>query len=597
MTLADKAAQMPDRPGVYLFRDERGRVLYVGKAKSLSKRVRTYFQRGQPAKVMAMLQRAQDLDFIVTDSEIEALILECNLIKEHRPRYNVVLKDDKNYPYIKITVNEEFPRVLITRRQLQDGARYFGPYTRAGAVHDTLRLLKKLFPFRSCTRQRFGNRRPCLNFHIKRCLAPCTGRVNREEYAAVIREVCLFLEGRHEDLVKDLTARMQEAAGRLEFERAAELRDQIQAIEQVVARQKIVSTRLEDRDVVALAREGDTGQAVVFQVRRGKLVAEESLPLRGTADKSEEEVLAAFIKQYYSRASFIPPEILLNQPLGDEKEVIAAWLAARGGKVRVQTPRRGKKRELVAMAERNAAYLLAREVAAEVRDAEALAELARALELPVPPRRMEAFDISHIQGRQAVASMAVFQDGRPQKDAYRRFRIHSRGPDDFAALAEVVARRFARAEDPKFAPLPDLVLIDGGKGQLNAALKAMRAAGHGEIPVFSLAKEEELVYAPGRPDPVRLPRDAAALHLLQRLRDEAHRFAVEYHRAARTRKTLGSLLEEIEGVGAIRRRALLKAFGSLEDIRRASVDELARVPGMNRKVAEAVHRLLNIECS
>ncbi|KUK40590.1 MAG: UvrABC system protein C, partial [Clostridia bacterium 62_21] len=585
MTLADRAAQMPDRPGVYLFRDERGRVLYVGKAKSLNKRVRTYFQRGQPAKVMAMLQRAQDLDFIVTDSEIEALILECNLIKEHRPRYNVVLKDDKNYPYIKVTVNEEFPRVLITRRQLQDGARYFGPYTRAGAVHDTLRLLKKLFPFRSCTQQRFTNRRPCLNFHIKRCLAPCTGQVDREEYAAVIREVCLFLEGRHEDLVKDLTARMQEAAEHLEFERAAELRDQIQAIEQVVARQKIVSTRLEDRDVVALARDGDTGQAVVFQVRQGKLVAEESLPLRGTADKSEEEVLAAFIKQYYSRASFIPPEILLNRLLGDEEEVIAAWLAAaRRGKVRLETPRRGKKRELVAMAERNAAYLLAREVAREAHDAEVLAELARALELHAPPRRMEAFDISHIQGREAVASMAVFQDGRPQKAAYRRFRIHSRGPDDFAAMGEVVARRFARADDPKFAPLPDLVLIDGGKGQLNAALKAMRAAGHGEIPVFSLAKEEELIYAPGRSEPIRLPRDAAALHLLQRLRDEAHRFAVEYHRAARTRKTLGSLLEEIEGVGAARRRALLQAFGSLEAIRKASVEELARVPGMNRKV-------------
>lgn len=594
MTLADKAAQMPDRPGVYLFRDERGRVLYVGKAKSLNKRVRTYFQRGQPAKVMAMLQRVQDLDFIVTDSEIEALILECNLIKEHRPRYNVVLKDDKNYPYIKITVNEEFPRVLITRRQLKDGARYFGPYTCAGAVHDTLRLLKKLFPFRSCTQQRFTNRRPCLNFHIKRCLAPCTGQVDREKYAAIIREVCLFLEGRHEELVKDLTARMQDAAARLEFERAAELRDQIRAIEQVVARQKIVSTRLEDRDVVALVCEGDTGQAVVFQVRQGKLVAEESLSLCGTADRSGEEVLAAFIKQYYSRASFIPPEILLNRSLGEEEEVIAAWLtAARGGKVRLLAPRRGSKRELVAMAEKNASLLLAQEAAKEARDAQVLAELAQALGLPSPPTRIEAFDISHVQGQEAVASMAVFEDGRPKKDAYRRFRVRSPGPDDFAAMEEVVARRFARAGEPKFAPLPDLVLVDGGKGQLNAALKAMRAAGYGEIPVFALAKEEEVLFAPGRPEPIRLPRNAKALHLLQRIRNEAHRFAVEYHRAARAKKALGSLLEEIEGVGAARRRALLRAFGSLEAIGRASVEELARVPGMNRKVAEAVHRFLN----
>jgi len=594
MSFADRAAHIPDKPGVYLFKDDRGRILYVGKAKSLNKRVRSYFQRGQPTKVMAMLQRAQELDFIVTDSEIEALILECNLIKQHRPRYNVVLKDDKNYPYIKITVNEEFPRVLITRRQLKDGARYFGPYTRAGAMHDTLRLLKKLFPFRSCTQQRFTNRRPCLNFHIKRCLAPCTGQVDRERYAAVIREVCLFLEGRHDELVKDLTARMQEAAERLEFERAAELRDQIQAIEQVVARQKIVSTRLEDRDVVALARQGDTGQAVVFQVRQGKLVSEESLTLRGTADKSEEDVLAAFVKQYYSCASFIPPEILLNRSLGEEEEVIAAWLtAARGGKVRLETPRRGQKRELVAMAEKNASLLLAQEVVKEARDARVLAEVARALDLPSPPRRMEAFDVSHLQGREAVASMVVFQDGRPKPDAYRRFRVRSKGPDDFAAMGEVVARRFARAGDPKFAPLPDLVLIDGGKGQLTAALKAMEAAGYGEIPVFALAKEEELIYAPGRSEPIRLCRDAAALHLLQRLRDEAHRFAVEYHRAARTKKTLGSLLEEIDGIGAARRRALLKAFGSLEAIKRASVEELARVPGMNRKVAEAVHRFLN----
>ncbi|MEW5762355.1 MAG: excinuclease ABC subunit UvrC [Bacillota bacterium] len=594
MDLSKRAARLPDRPGVYLFKDERGRVLYVGKAKSLQKRVRTYFQRAQPTKVMAMLERARDLDFIVTDSEIEALILECNLIKEHRPRYNVVLKDDKNYPYIKITVNEEFPRVLITRRQLKDGARYFGPYTRAGAVHETLRLLKKLFPFRSCTRQRFTNRRPCLNFHIKRCMAPCTGQVDPETYAAVIREVCLFLEGRHEELVKDLKARMQEAAARLEFERAAQLRDQIQAIGQVVARQKIVSTRLEDRDVVALARRGDTGQAVVFQVRRGKLVAEESFALQGAAGRSAEEVLAAFVKQYYGRASFIPPEVLLNLPLGEEQELIAAWLAAvRGGKVRLLVPRRGQKRELVGMAEQNASLLLEEEAARETREEEALQELARALGLPAPPRRIEGFDVSNLQGREAVASMVVFEGGRPQPDAYRRFRVRSPGPDDYAALEEVVGRRFARAGDAAFGPLPDLVLIDGGKGQLNAALKGMEAAACAGIPVVALAKEEELVFAPGRAEPLRLPRDAAALHLLQRVRDEAHRFAVTYHRAARTRKALGSLLEEVEGIGPARRRALLKAFGSLAAVKEASVEELARVPGMNRKAAEAVHRFLN----
>ncbi|MFZ5900703.1 MAG: excinuclease ABC subunit UvrC [Bacillota bacterium] len=605
MKLAEKASHLPDAPGVYLFKDAKGTVIYVGKAVSLRNRVRSYFGSAQNNKVQAMLARATDLSFIVTGSEVEALILEANLIKEHRPHFNIVLKDDKSYPFLRVTVNEEFPRVFVTRRQVRDGSRYFGPYPSASAVHETLKLIKRLFPFRSCTQARFRNARPCLNYHIKRCLAPCAGLADPEQYARIIRDVCLFLEGKHDELIRELNRKMSEAAADLDFEKAAEYRDQLQAIDQVLARQNIVSTKPEDQDVVALARDGDRGEVLVLEIRNGKLLRQEQMTVRGVRDRSDAEVLAAFLKQYYMEASFVPPEILLAHDLGDERQVIAEWLTARrGGKVQVRVPRRGRKKELVDMALKNAA-LVQEQMRLERGGDRAVAELAEVLGLPEPPARLEAFDISNIQGHQTVGSMVVFENGKPNPAAYRRFKVRSvEGPNDFAAMGEVVGRRFARAVDEqqlvntgqmksreaKFLPLPSLVLIDGGKGQLNAAVEVMRSLGFGHIPVYGLAKEEEELFTPGNPDPLPVPKDSRAQYLLQHLRDEAHRFAVTYHRRERTKQGLRSFLDEVEGIGPARRRALLKAFPSLEAIKQAGVDELAAVPGMNRKVAEAVYR-------
>ncbi|MBO8129375.1 MAG: excinuclease ABC subunit UvrC [Peptococcaceae bacterium] len=604
MTLKEKASQLPDQPGVYIYKDAGGNVLYVGKAVSLRNRVRSYFTGAQDNKTQAMLAKAADIDFIVTGSEIEALILESNLIKEHRPRYNIVLKDDKHYPYIKITVDEEYPRVMKVRQQHKDGARYFGPYPAEGAVNDTLRLLKKLFPFRSCRQVKFRNKRPCLNFHIGRCLGPCTGRVDRETYSAMIREVCLFLDGRHDDLLRDLTRKMKEASRELNFERAAELRDQIQAIERVVAKQNMVSTRLEDQDVLALARTSNRSEVVLLPVRKGRLIGQEHFRLKGTAGKDDAEVLRAFIKQYYAEASYVPPEVLLSIPLGEEQKVIEEWLGGRrGSRVHLRVPQRGRKRELVEMACRNAAIL--QEQMALERDAGvALAELAGMLSLPELPARVEGYDISNIQGHQTVGSMVVFEEGRPAPSEYRRFKIRTvQGPDDYASMREMITRRFEKAKqekqlvdsgqmslrDAKFVRLPDLVLIDGGKGQLGAAFDVMHRLGYGDIPVFGLAKEEELLFQPGRTKPLVLPRDSQALYLLQQVRDEAHRFAVTYHRKERTKVGLRSLLEEIEGIGPARRRALLKHFPSLKDIEKAGIDDLAAVKGMNRKAAKAVY--------
>ncbi|MFZ5647860.1 MAG: excinuclease ABC subunit UvrC [Bacillota bacterium] len=611
----EKLKNLPDRPGVYIFRDGEGRVIYVGKAVSLKNRVRSYFQSGsrQSPKVRSMTEKAADLEYIVTDSEVEALILECNLIKEHRPRYNILLKDDKSYPYLKITMNEEYPRVYVTRRVIKDGGLYFGPYTQVGAVYETLNLIRRLFPFRTCKDRTLKLKgRPCLNHHIRRCMGPCTGKVAREEYLAMIKEVSLFLEGRQEELVKKLTARMEEASCNLEFERAAELRDQIRAVEKVLEKQKIISTRREDQDVVAVAPGEDEAAVMVFFVRGGKLLGRESLMLNGTRGVEREEIISSFVKQYYNSADFIPGEILLQEVNPGEAEVLSRWLSGRkGSKVAVAAPRRGEKKKLLEMVERNARlaldeFLLVR---ASARDGSRDAlDLARCLGLPDACRRIECYDISNIQGAEAVASMAVFEDGKPAPGEYRRFKIKTvQGPDDFASMREVISRRFERGRQEKdligrgqlstrqakFHIFPDLVIVDGGKGQLSAALEAMTVAGCADIPLFALAKEEELLFTPGREEPIYLPRDSGALYLLQRIRDEAHRFAVTYHRQLRTRRNLKSLLDEIEGIGEARKRALLRAFPTIEAIAGATPEELAAVPGMNRPSAEAVHRFFS----
>lgn len=612
LTLADKIKNIPPRPGVYIYKDADGQVIYVGKAVSLKNRVRSYFQAGakQVPKVKAMLRRAADLEYIVTDSEMEALILENNLIKEHRPKYNVLLKDDKTYPYIKVTVQERFPRVHITRRVVKDGARYFGPFTYVGAVNETLRLLKKIFPLRTCKQREPAPRdRPCLNYHIRRCLGPCCNLVEPAAYRETANEVVLFLEGRQEVLMKRLRQRMEQAAENLEFEKAAELRDQLLAVEKVVERQKVVSTDLVDQDVIAMARGFDEACLTVFFIRGGKLIGREHYFLEGTDTLERGEVMATFVQQFYNQTEFVPAEILLSEEIADA-QLIAAWLdELRGSKVNIKIPKRGDKHKLVEMAAQNALLSLEqsqleRQAGREAVDG-ALAELMAALGLEQPPRRLECYDISNIQGTETVASMVVFEDGRPAKDQYRRFKIRTvEGPNDFASMKETLNRRLSRAKEEqaqveagelaanraKFTRLPDVIIIDGGKGQLSAAREAMLEQGFAYIPTFGLAKEEELLFAPGRPDPIRLPRESRGLQMLQRLRDEAHRFAITYHRKLRTQRNLKSVLDEIEGIGAVRRRELYKAYKNLEAIKQASVEDLAKVPGMNTKAAEAVYR-------
>lgn len=616
LTEVDKLKLLPPRPGVYFFKDAGGVVIYVGKALSLKNRVRSYFQQGGKVdpKVRSMMARAEDFDYIVTDNEVEALILESNLIKEHRPRYNILLKDDKSYPYIKVTMGEEFPRVHTSRRVVKDGARYFGPYTRVGAVNETLALLKRLFPIRSCKDKSLPQRdRPCLNFHINRCLAPCCGMIVPEDYRNMVREVCLFLEGRQEELVKRLADRMAQAAEKMEYEKAAELRDQLRAVEKVLEKQKIVFSGSGDRDVIAMARGVDRACVMVFFIRGGKLLGREKFLLQVADEDSRQEIVTAFVKQYYNGVEFIPGELILSEVQEQELEVVSRWLSGlRGHSVQVKVPQRGDKRKLVEMVEKNALLALEeadQEASYKKKAGDVLSQFLSVLGLEAVPRRMECYDISNTQGTEPVASMVVFEDGRPAPHLYRRFKIKTvEGPDDFASMEEVISRRFNRGLEEKklintgqlslrqarFFPLPDMVLVDGGKGQLSAAAAAMDRSGAGTIPVFGLAKQEEQVFARDEAEPLCLPRDSGALHLLQRIRDEAHRFAVTYHRRLRTSRNLRSLLDDIQGIGPVRRRELQRAFPSLEAMGKATIEELAAVPGMNKNSARAVYEYFNV---
>lgn len=613
---------LPRRPGVYLMRDAGGTVIYVGKAVDLRARVRSYFHASawENPKVRAIVSEIADVDFIVTDSELEALILEANLIKEHRPRYNVRLKDDKRYPYIKITWADPFPKVLITRRMEQDGSRYFGPFTSSSAVHQTLDLLRKSFPYLTCNREITGHdERPCLYYDIKLCLGPCIGAVTQEEYRAMIRGLVRFLEGRSEEVIADLEARMKAAADEWDFEQAASLRDQLRAVQRIVEKQKIVSSAGIDQDVIAFAREEGDACVQVFFIRGGKLLGREYFVLEGARDEDEREVMAAFLKQFYEEAAYVPPEVLLPEQI-EEALVIEQWLKGkRGAKVTLRVPRRGQKRELVALAAENAAETLAALRAQWQADAhkheQALAELQEALGLSRPPVRIECYDISTMQGTEVVGSMVVFVHAVPRKSDYRRFVVRSvQGQDDYASMREVLQRRFRRwqmatsgapgeagrpearlqpgvsSRDIKgWAKLPDLLIVDGGKGQLGVAVEVLKEFDLlDRVPVAALAKQREEIFLPGRTRPILLPRRSQALFLVQRVRDEAHRFAVTHHRARRRRAGVASQLDSIPGVGPARRKALLKAFGSLDAIRAASVEQLAAVPGIPRTVAQAI---------
>lgn len=604
--IKDRLNSIPTEPGVYLMKGEADEVLYIGKAVNLRNRVRSYFHASaaHPPKVQRLVWNLADVDFIVTESELEALILECNLIKKHRPRYNVRLKDDKRYPYIKVTWQEDFPRVQVVRRMLHDGARYFGPYTSSSAMRQTLDLLRRIFPYLTCNRQITGtDDRACLYYHIKRCLGPCIGAVSKEEYRDMMRQVCLFLGGKGDEIVASLRHCMDSAAKRMEFEGAASLRDQIHAVEQVIRRQRVVSSSMSDEDAIAFAREDGETCVQVFFIRAGKLIGREYFLLDGADDVEAEEILASFIKQFYDHAAYVPPEILLPTKI-DETRVIEQWLRdKRGAKVVLRVPRRGARRELIEMVVENAAqtlsHLITRERLEKDRALAAVSDLQTHLTLEAMPLRIEAYDISNIQGVAATGSMVVFLEGMPRKSQYRRFKIRTvQAPDDYSMMQEVLRRRFRRAivreaaAEGTWARVPDLIVIDGGKGQLNAALEVLAEYGLEGVPIVGLAKAREEIFKPGVPDPIIVPLDSPGLQLMQNLRDEAHRFAISYHRRLRRRQGLTSALEEIQGVGPKRRRALLKRFGSVEAIRRATLEELAMVEGMNKTIACRVQEYL-----
>ncbi len=600
---------LPNKPGCYLMKDAQGEVIYVGKAVNLRHRVRSYFHRsaGHSPKTRQMVRRIADIEWIVVDSELEALILEMNLIKRHRPRYNVRLKDDKRYPYIKVHWSDPFPKVTVTRRMEQDGSRYFGPYTSVWAVHKTLDVLRRIFPYLTCDRTITGqDARACLYHDIRLCAAPCIGAVSQEDYRQMIADLCDFLAGRTEPIVARLQQEMRQAAQELKFERAAALRDQIKAIETIVERQKVVSPDYVDSDVIALARDEREACVQVFFVRGGKLIGREYFLLEGAEDTPDAEVLAEFLKQFYAEAPHLPEEVLLPETI-EEMQIIQQWLRQREQTVEIRIPREGMQQELVALAAQNAAEtlrMLRRQWESERhRQSEALADLQRAFGLERPPNRIECYDISNTQGTAAVGSMVVFVQGVPKKSLYRRFNIRTvSGPDDFASMEEVLTRRFRRwqalqeqgdtpgkRKDEAFGMLPDLLIVDGGKGQLSRAVAVLERFGLRErVPVAGLAKRHEEIFLPEQSEPLRLPRDSQGLYLLQRLRDEAHRFAITAHRRRRDRLGLASTLEAVPGIGPTRRKRLLQHFGSLDAIRQASLEELQQVPGITEALAQAI---------
>ena len=604
----EQLKQLPDGPGVYLMRDTEGNILYVGKAASLRHRVRSYFGTGQrlSPKIRRMVARVGDLDFFVTNSEQEALILELNLIKRYRPHFNVRLKDDKAFPYLKISLNEYWPRVYVTRRLEENGGRYFGPFASARSVRQTLKVLKGIFPFRSCSRAITGNDlRPCLDYHIHHCLGPCIGIASQPEYAKVIKQVILFLEGKQGRVVKGLENQMEKAAEALDFEKAALLRDQIQAIGRVIEGQKIAATVRGEQDVIAFASDKDRACVQVFFIRSGKLIGRESFVLQGTSSEEPKQIMSSFIKQFYGSAPYVPPLIQLQHQVED-KVIIENWLRSkRGARVQLQVPYRGNKKQLVKIVTENAEQglqqLKIKQPATPSSLTEALAEIKRELHLPRFPSRIECYDISGIQGMAAVGSMVVFEQGKPKSSHYRRFRIKTvSGANDYAMLQEVLRRRFKRsnlkssdASSPSaWTALPDLVLIDGGKGQLNATLSVMEEARAGLVPTASLAKENEEIFIPQQAEAIVLPGSSPGLQLLQRLRDEAHRFALGYHQKIRKKETFTSVLDTIPGIGPNRKRALLKQFGSVRAIRQASTEKLAATRGMSRRQAQKMKEYL-----
>ncbi len=617
--IEEELKKLPSQPGVYIMHDAKDEIIYVGKAVSLKNRVRQYFQssRGKSAKIEQMVSRIARFEYIVTDSEMEALVLECNLIKEHRPRYNTMLKDDKAYPYIKVTVGEEFPRVMFARTMKKDKSKYFGPYTSAGAVKDTIDLIHKLYKIRTCNRslpRDIGKDRPCLNYHIKQCDAPCQGYIDREAYAENIRQALEFLNGRYDNLIGALEEKMKSAAGALDFEKAAEYRDLLESVKKVAQKQKITSSSMEDRDIIAMARDETDAVVQVFFVREGKLIGRDHFRVNIGAAENNGQILGGFVKQFYAGTPFLPRELWVQEELDDE-EAIGRWLSARKGmKVRIVVPKKGEKERLVELAGKNARLVLdqdnERNKREELKTIGAMNQVAGWLGL-TGVRRIEAFDISNISGYESVGSMVVYEDGKPKRSDYRKFRIRTvTGPNDYASMKEVLTRRFTHGMEElkqlkeeeagkrfgSFTRFPDLLMMDGGKGQVNIALEALSELGLA-IPVCGMVKDDfhrtrGLYY-----NNVEIPidRHSEGFKLITRIQDEAHRFAIEYHRSLRNKSQVRSVLDDIPGIGDTRRKMLMRHFKSLEAVQAASVEELCAVPGMNRAAAESVYRFFRQE--
>ena len=609
--IQEELKKLPGRPGVYIMHDENDHIIYVGKAISLKNRVRQYFQssRNKGVKIEQMVTHIRRFEYIVTDSELEALVLECNLIKEHHPKYNTMLMDDKTYPFIKVTTNEAFPRVVLSRKMLKDKARYFGPYTSSQAVRDTIDLIHKLYHLRSCSRslpRDIGKERPCLNYHIKQCEAPCQGYISQEEYGKAVNEVLRFLNGNYDTVLGELEEKMNAASEALEFERAIEYRELISSVKKVAQKQKITDSSGEDRDVLAVASQEEDAVVQVFFIRGGRLIGRDHFYLRIAKDESASEILNSFILQYYAGTPFIPGELMLQDEVEDQ-ELLETWLSSkRGQKVTLRVPKKGTKEKLVELAQENARMVLAKDKERlkreEGRTIGAVKEIAALLGLDEIVR-MEAYDISNTNGFESVGSMVVYERGRPKRNDYRKFKIKGiKGADDYGSMREVLTRRFTHglkerqenAELGKFTAFPDLILMDGGKGQVNVALQVLDEL-HLDIPVCGMVKDDHhrtrgLYY---HNEEIPIDRASEAFRLITRIQDEAHRFAIEYHRQLRGKGQVHSILDDIEGIGPARRKALMREYLSLDDIKKASVEELAKIPSMNEKAAESVYKFFH----
>ncbi len=608
--IQEELKKMPDKPGVYIMKDENGQIIYIGKAVVLKNRVRQYFQSSANMlpKVKAMVARIAEFEYIVTHSELEALILECNLIKKHKPKFNILLKDDKTYPYIKVTMNEEYPRVLMTRKLEKDGAKYFGPYSNVTAVKETIDLLKKLFPIKTCSKvlpRDIGKDRPCLNYHIYQCLGPCQGNVSKDEYRNLMKDICSFLGGKHEEVIEKLEQQMNELAEKLNFEKAASLRDKIRGLKHVAEKQKVLSTAMVDQDVIAFAKNETDSCIEVFFIRGGKLLGREHFIFEGAGEVEDKELITSFVKQFYSSSSFIPQEILLQGDI-DEINIIEKWLTdKRAGRVYIKVPRKGEKHKLIEMVSQNALLAL-NQFKDKIQREQAMSkdgviELAGLLGLKVPPQRIEAYDISNTGMSEIVASMVVFENGSPANKEYRRFKIKSvDGQNDYGSMQETIYRRFRSRDDEnskggnKFSKMPDLILIDGGLGHINAVKEVMNSMGI-NIPAYGMVKDDKhrtraLMSQDGE---ISFDKDINAFRLVTAIQNEAHRFAVDYNRKLSEIRYRKSVLDEIPGIGPKRKKALIKHFGSVSKIKEAGIDDLEAVEGITSSVALKIYEFFH----